>query len=210
MYENPGLTYYRTVESILSKMRGEIDVKDILIIFKSSIKPNFEETYKKYYNEMIRLFCDLVPKYNLYSDVLNYYVCEFCYKLFVLRNKDNIFLAKLMALEPNEAKHAILKLMDETKAIPLIITDDNEVYSAFEQKNKMDMTNYLALYLFKSLFGINGKKECFMLNICKKNSSRYVNDNCLYSLWDKVNEEALCPMARLWYMWSLQGKRIVD
>lgn len=210
MYENPGLTYFTILKVIISKRKGEIDVNDILIIFKKSIKPNFEEIYKKYYSEMIRLLCDLVPKHNSYSDTLNSYVCEFCHKLFDLRNKDNIFLTDLMLLEPNVAKHALLKLMDETKAIPLIINEDNDVYSAFEQENKMDMTNYLALYSFKRLFGINGKNECFMLDICKKNSGRYVNESCLNSLWEKVNEDALCPMARLWYMWSLQGKRIVD
>lgn len=211
MYDNPGSIFYGIVKCFISKIeKDEIKISDIESIFKTNIKPNFEETYKHYYKEMNRLFCDLVPYENSFCDSLNVYVRNFCNKLFGLRTANSHFLADLMVMDSFNARRELVGIMNKTKAIPLIISNKNELYSGYEQSNKMGMTNYLALYSFKGLFGINGKNQCYMYEICKAIDNERVDDRCVYCPWEKADENELCPMAQIWHMWKLVGKRIVD
>lgn len=178
MYENPGSLFYNIVKHIISKEKKELAINDIVDIFKSSFKPSFDEQHKIYFDEMNRLFGDLVPHKNDFCKFLNNYVTDFCNKLFLLRKYNFHFLSDLMIKSSSEAKQGLIAIMKNTKAIPLIISNNYEIYSGHEQTDKMGMINYLAIYSFNRMFGVSGKNQCYMVDVCKRMGDSMINDKC--------------------------------
>ena len=210
MYENPASIFYNITKHIISRKEKPLNIDDIANIFKKSIKPDFEKAHKENFEEMNRLFGDLVPYKNEFCNLLNKYVCNFCNELFSLRKSNYHFLSDLMVKTSSDSRRGLLAIMNKTKAMPLIISKNNEVYSGHEETDKMGMVSYLAFYSFNKMFGISGNNQCYMLDVCKGIGDDRVNSVCICCPWEKVNEKKLCPMAQIWYMWQLQGKKIVD
>lgn len=64
------------------------------------------------------------------------------------------------------------------------------------------------LLVFKEILRVYfGEKSCSMINFCKLSPEKdMVDENCIKSPWNKVNESKLCPFAQMWKTWGLMGK----
>lgn len=65
------------------------------------------------------------------------------------------------------------------------------------------------LLVFKEILRVySGHKSCSMIDFCRLSPEKdMVNENCIKSPWNKVNESDLCPFAQMWKTWGLTEKK---
>lgn len=210
MYENPGMIFY-SILRFYGEVEGVLeDIDAVYQLFEEKIQPNYKNSYKKNYDELVKLLNNLIPPNHEFYKPLNTYINEFLLKVNRIRENKTQYFADMMLKNSMDAKFSIIEFMKQTNAVPVIITKDNQLWGGMEDvDNSTTMLNFLALYAFDRLLGINGRNQCYLKDICEKELRKFYNHECIYCPWEKAKYNELCPMGQIWHSKGMSGKSII-
>lgn len=204
---NPGYAFIVVIKKYKNKLNS---IDKIYNAFSETFEPNNMNLYEEQVNEMKRHLNNLICPNNSFYKPLNQYVTGFLDTIYKLRTEKISFLSERMSKKNGDNKKWISNFINNTKAIPLVINKDNTICDGVPYEgNKENMLYFLALYAFSNLFGIGGKKECYLSDICKTQIPDNYNDDCKNCPWKKGSEDILCPMGRIWSTFGLKNKELI-
>lgn len=208
MYENPGQIFYCALV-FLKKNVVHITTEAIDEFFLNILKPFYLNRFDDWYNEMMRLFGQLVPMDNSQLRPLRNYIEYFSDYFHNLQKEKPIIFTNIFSLCPEMAKLKIIEFMHV--ACPLIINKDNEVYvSDLLENNKLGLEEYAAFYALYRMTGIKGVKHCLLTEYCKVNTNCKVTQCCYVKPLLSKYRENLCLLGQLLVTWKIKADYFLD
>lgn len=208
MYDNPGMIFYASLKIMKNKNFIPSTPEDIYKFIFKTILPSGNEQIKANRNNINNVLDDLLmDKFTNFSELKSFLKKSINY-INTLRDNNCNFISKVMSMDSNYAKNYLINLMNDTGLV-LIIDKRYNTISTMEEKDEQENSLMLyALYALYNLLDNQGKDYCIMREICSEQKSEFLDNNCISKPWEKVKNEKLCPLAKLWYQFKLEDKYI--
>ena len=208
MYDNPGMIFYASLIIMKNKEFIPNTPKDIYIFIFETILPSGNKQIKIHRENINNVLDDLLmDKFTDFSE-LKSFLKKSIKDINILRDKKFNFISEVMSLNSNDAKNYLVNMMNCTGLV-LIIDKGYNTLSTMKKKDGQEGSLMLyALYALYNLLDNQGKDYCIMREICNEQKSEFLDSNCMSKPWEKIKNEKLCPLAKLWYQFKLEDKYI--